>query len=692
MSIDRGHGIATSSVLADSYDLDGIIAKYEQFADTYLGHKAVEPTTDDDGDALIVGALYFNTVDNELRVYDGTDWQAVYAGALKVNNFTGDGTTVAFTMSTAPNNENSTQVYIDGVYQQKDTYTTVGAVLTFSEAPPTSAGIEVMIISSFEVSTADAQNVTYNQGGTGASSRTVENKLQESVSVKDFGAVGDGVTDDTAAIQAALDTGATVYIPDGNYLCSNLSITTNQQALSTVYATLTKNANGPLLSVTADDVTIQNVRFYGVGTTYTGDNISATGERFTLDMCGSRDAAGRALKSTGNRLVVTGTNDLFHTLDATATGYDIEVGVSGTATLYHHLNDVYSSQSTGGILLIDTGSASIIGGQFGKLSITSGTSPAGVNGGKTIGARILGAVSVSLSSAMFVANQFGASANITFESGTSQCSLDISNSVSGVIVNNGNANNTIVRESSTGSRNIIKYGDDTSNATLTITPDSGGEIEVAGNFFIPNNKAIKGYKNDGTTALTLLSISSGNDIRLGANSGASDYTSVVSGGGGVYFSVSGSSIVQVASGSMRPQVDGATNLGTSSQRWATVYATTGTINTSDANEKQQVEDLSDAENTVASALKGMIKKFKFNDAVEAKGAGARIHVGIIAQDVQQAFVDAGLNPNDYGVFCSDTWWVDSEGTIYDEAEEGRTEKTRLGVRYEELFAFIISAL
>jgi hypothetical protein len=391
-------------------------------------------------------------------------------------------------------------------------------------------------------------------------------------------------------------------------------------------------------------------------------------------------------------LVVTGTNDLFHTLDATATGYDIEVGVSGTATIYHHLNDVYSAQSTGGILLIDTGSASIIGGQFGKLSITSGTKPAGVNGGKTIGARILGAVSVSLSSAMFVANQFGASANITFESGTSQCSLDISNSVNGVIVNNGNANNTIVRESSTGSRNIIKYGDDTSNATLTISPDSGGNIEVAGNFFIPNNRAIKGYKNDGTTELTLLSISSGNDIFLGANSGANDFTSVVSGGGGVYFIVSGSSIVQVTSGDMRPYVDGATNLGTASKRWATVYATTGTINTSDANEKQQVEDLSVAENTVASALKGMIKKFKFNDAVEAKGAGARIHVGIIAQDVQQAFVDAGLNPNDYGVFCSDTWWVDSEGTIYDEAEEGRTEKTRLGVRYEELFAFIISAL
>ena len=55
------------------------------------------------------------------------------------------------------------------------------------------------------------------QAGTGAVQRTVESKLQDVVSVKDFGAVGDGVTDDTAAIQAAIDSAGTVVMPAGIY-------------------------------------------------------------------------------------------------------------------------------------------------------------------------------------------------------------------------------------------------------------------------------------------------------------------------------------------------------------------------------------------------------------------------------------------------------------------------------------------
>lgn len=62
----------------------------------------------------------------------------------QIQNFTGDGTTVAFTLSSAPSNENSTFVYINGVYQNKNTYSVSGTTLTFSEAPPLTSLIEVM--------------------------------------------------------------------------------------------------------------------------------------------------------------------------------------------------------------------------------------------------------------------------------------------------------------------------------------------------------------------------------------------------------------------------------------------------------------------------------------------------------------------------------------------------------------------
>lgn len=61
-----------------------------------------------------------------------------------VQNFTGTGAQTIFIMPTAPYSENSTSVYINGVYQEKNTYSISGTTLTFSEAPPITSSIEVL--------------------------------------------------------------------------------------------------------------------------------------------------------------------------------------------------------------------------------------------------------------------------------------------------------------------------------------------------------------------------------------------------------------------------------------------------------------------------------------------------------------------------------------------------------------------
>ena len=58
-----------------------------------------------------------------------------------------------------------------------------------------------------------SSQVSFTQSGAGAVTRTVDSKLKDVVNVKDFGAVGDGVVNDTAAIQAAVNSGKRVYIP-----------------------------------------------------------------------------------------------------------------------------------------------------------------------------------------------------------------------------------------------------------------------------------------------------------------------------------------------------------------------------------------------------------------------------------------------------------------------------------------------
>jgi hypothetical protein len=155
------------------------------------------------------------------------------------------------------------------------------------------------------------------------------------------------------------------------------------------------------------------------------------------------------------------------------------------------------------------------------------------------------------------------------------------------------------------------------------------------------------------------------------------------------------------------------DLGASSNRMDDIFATNGTIQTSDENEKQDIASATAKELNVAKKLSALFKTFRWRDKVAEKGDKARTHTGIVAQEVLSAFKAEGLDASKYGLFTSDTWWekeikvdavkADEEKGIEakdahtymdtkKEKTDGYTERTRLGVRYPELFSFIFSSI
>ncbi len=157
------------------------------------------------------------------------------------------------------------------------------------------------------------------------------------------------------------------------------------------------------------------------------------------------------------------------------------------------------------------------------------------------------------------------------------------------------------------------------------------------------------------------------------------------------------------------------DLGNASARWDDIFADNGTINTSDEREKQDVASLTSAEITAATAISKLFKTYKWKRKVVEKGDAARTHSGVVAQEVEQAMTDAGLDASKYAFWCSDTWWTkdfevaaveaDEERGIEakdaytrtvnyktkEEAPEDATEQNVKGIRYSELLSFIGAA-
>lgn len=166
---------------------------------------------------------------------------------------------------------------------------------------------------------------------------------------------------------------------------------------------------------------------------------------------------------------------------------------------------------------------------------------------------------------------------------------------------------------------------------------------------------------------------------------------------------SGSPDVSYCDSTFYPESDAAVNLGGGNHRWNNLYASSGTINTSDSRYKLSVALASDALLDAIGAIP--IHTFQFKDAIKKKGADvARFHAGVIAQEVASAFQAKGLDAARYGLFCHDTWQdeyetvevVDQEEVVDDEGNVVTPRVThteqrlvtaagdRYGIRYEEL--------
>lgn len=120
-------------------------------------------------------------------------------------------------------------------------------------------------------------------------------------------------------------------------------------------------------------------------------------------------------------------------------------------------------------------------------------------------------------------------------------------------------------------------------------------------------------------------------------------------------------------GILLPASSGSYNLGSESRRWNTLYATNGSINTSDIKNKKDVKDIANAYDNLFDLLRPVTFKFKENES-------DRTHLGLIANEFEESINKVGLTTKDVAAFCS---WEDEDGT------------KGCGIRYTELIALNI---
>lgn len=598
-------------------------------------------------------------------------------------------------------------------------------------------------VSAADLAETGAPLIGFTQYGVGAVARTVQAKLEEVVSILDFGADPTGVADSLAALQAAIDRikalgGGTLVIPSGNYLITSTvkiwgTFGYRGILIAGQNAQITSTHAGPAFHFRPDprpDATdpapqlkqraeMSGLTFIGPGRTVVGAYGIYISDGATVDL--------RYCKARGYERGLCGVGSLINRwteLELSENNYGVYLTSTGTfapndihfnsCKIFENIRAVYAEKfpngtitfnecemegnntagnDADGIAVFDFDNAGIVNiigshleanyGQW-HVRFSGGAGQAALN---VIGAQLI--PGNNNTSDIEMSNKYGSYGHlqvigarvssglptqIAMTTGTSACIIgdpiaNVTGDLSKVLlIRSGKMANGV---------NAVP-----ANAGYRAKGSSGIALDIEG---------ISRFVNAANTRLGYSQVTEAGQYALVSDQDGFgfQFNTVVGGVGGARFYIN-----RTGSNGVEPGADNSHNLGSPALRWGTVYAGTGTINTSDERQKEWRGPLSEAELRAAARIADEIGIYQWADALAEKGVDARLHTGVRAQRVFALLEQEGLDWRKYAWCCYDAWPDQYAEALDGEHEERvliREAGDQYGIRTDQLCMWLIAA-